>query len=1160
MMYHRFTFLCLLVALIGLSPSAFGQPFIHPGGLHTLADLNRMKTNVLAGNHPWVDDWNVLITDSQASSNYSDHATANMGSSRQNADLDAHAAYLNFIEWYITGNTNYANRAVKICNDWSADVNVVPSGTDTPGLTTIPIAHFAEIGELLRLYPGWSATSFQAYTNMMLQYLYPSCNSFLTGHNGTCSSHYFANWDACNIEALIAMGVLCNNTNIYNQGVTYFESGVGNGAISNAVPYLYSGGLGQEQESGRDQEHATLGIGELGAACQTAWNQGLDLYGFAGNRLLAAAEYIGQYNLEHDVPYTSLNDCSGDNMFFVSNNGRGRLDDRPIWELFYNHYVVLCGLSAPNTTAMARLYRLEHGSTDHFGYGTLTFTLNATNSPYPPAPLPIAPTGLTAQNGLEQITLRWTPPPGDLAQGYNVLRATTSGGPYNVVATWNAANSPNTTPTYTDTSVVNGATYYYVVSANNQIGPSANSSEAGATAQAPVSVPPGWTSQDIGTVTSSGSGVYSSGGPNTFQVTGYGTGIGGTADGGFQYTFVSATNNFTMVARLTANGADQMGLMMRSSLATNAALVQIMMAANARQSTYGVRTPGGNLDHYNSGDQFAELPAWYMLTRSGNTFTAWQSDDGANWINVQSSTVSMGSTYYAGIAINSGSATFDNVFYTNAAVTGNFAPPAAPANLTATVNGPQVYLVWTPVANALDYNVKRATASAGPYTNIAASVSATAFYDTTAAAGTTYYYAVSAVNGGGESTNSAPPASVTTLAASAPPAPSSLTASAGTTQITVSWTASPGTTGYNVKRAINVSGPFTNIATAVPAIYADTNVVSGIVYYYFVTALNTNGESANSPSASASLAAKLTGAINGTTGSYNNDGNTIANVFDGNFNTFFDAPASTGGSNCWAGLDFGTGVSNLILQIKYCPRAGYESRMLGGMFQGANDSGFTNPIALFTVTTQPSDGVFTAQAIGVTNAFRYARYLSPVGGWGNVAEVEFDGLRAVLPPPVAPTSLTATAGNSRVFLNWAMSAGASGYNLKQSLANGGPYNTIISALTSTTYTNTGLTNGVIYYYVVAATNSTAESANSAPASAQPVSSAPVNLGLSASANLLQISWPTDHIGWVLQMQTNSNSAGLGTNWVTITNSNLTNLFLPSPGIGADTAFFRLMHP
>ena len=59
----------MVIIAIGLGQTLVAQPFIHPGGLHTLADLDRMKTNVLAGNHPWIDDWNVLITDSRAQSN-----------------------------------------------------------------------------------------------------------------------------------------------------------------------------------------------------------------------------------------------------------------------------------------------------------------------------------------------------------------------------------------------------------------------------------------------------------------------------------------------------------------------------------------------------------------------------------------------------------------------------------------------------------------------------------------------------------------------------------------------------------------------------------------------------------------------------------------------------------------------------------------------------------------------------------------------------------------------------------------------------------------------------------------------------------------------------------------------------------------------------------
>lgn len=1137
----------LLVAAIGILASARAQPFIHPGALHTLADLDRMKTNVLAGNHPWIDDWNLLITDSQAQTNYGTHVQANMGSSRQNADLDAHAAYLNALRWYISGNANYANKATNILNSWAAAVNVVPSGTDIPGLIGIPIAHFAEAAELLRAYSGWKAADFQAYTNMMLTYLYPSSIGFLTNHNGACVSHYFANWDASNIEALIAMGVLCDNTNIYNQGVNYFISGAGNGAISNAIPYLYSG-IGQEQESGRDQEHAQLGVGELAAACQTAWNQGLDLFGFSNNRLLTGAEYLAQYTLGHDVPYTSLNDCSGDNMFFVSNNGRGRLDDRPIWELIYNHYAVLQGLNAPNTRRMANLYRLEGGSVDHFGYGTLTFTLNATNSPYPPIPLPAVPVGLNAQGGISQVTLNWTPADGDLAQGYNVLRSTTSGGPYATIASWSA----NAFPGYTDTSVVNGTIYYYVVSANNQIGASGNSAEVSATPSASGALPAAWTSQDVGVVTNAGSGVYTSSGDNTFVVTGSGTGIGGTSDGGFQYTYVNATNDFTIVARLTVNNADQMGLMMRSSLATNAALVQIMMAANARESTYGVRSPGGNLNHYTSGDQFTELPAWYKLVRSGNTFTAYQSADGVNWVTVQSSNFSMGATYYAGIAINDGNATFDNVAYTNAAVTGSFAPPATPANLTATaVASNQVYLTWSPITNAFGYNVKRSTASGGPYTIVATATAAVSFYDTSASANTTYYYVVSAIDGGGESTNSAE-ANVIMPAPSPPAAPTGLSATATPSQVLLNWSASIGADTYNIKRSVTSGGPYTSIATGVIAEFADTNVTAGLMYYYVVSAVNSAGESVNSSQVGVPVPHKLTGSIIGTPGSWNNLGNTISNVFDGNLNTYFDGPDA---SSDWAGLDFGAGTSNIITQIQYCPRAGYTSRMVGGVFQGGNDAAFSSPTTLFTVSATPAQGVMTVQAIGNTNAFRYVRYYGPANGNCNVAEVEFDGLAAIPSPPAAPASLSAVAGDGQVLLNWTASSGAAGYNVKRSVTDGTGYVTVGSSA-STNFTDSTVSNGTEYYFVTTATNAGGESADSVQVAVRPVSFGAPQVSFSANGNQLQLTWPLDHVGWVLQAQTDS----LGTNWITVSGSTATDLWVAPIDPTAGSVFYRLVYP
>ena len=86
--------------------------------------------------------------------------------------------------------------------------------------------------------------------------------------------------------------------------------------------------------------------------------------------------------------------------------------------------------------------------------------------------------------------------------------------------------------------------------------------------------------------------------------------------------------------------------------------------------------------------------------------------------------------------------------------------------------------------------------------------------------------------------------------------------------------------------------------------------------------------------------------------------------------------------------------------------------------------------------------------------------------------------------PGAPTNLLATAGNAQVGLSWSGSAGATSYNIERSTTNGGPYTTVGSPAT-TSYTDTGLSNGTTYYYVVAAVNSVGTSGNSNQASVLP---------------------------------------------------------------------------
>jgi autotransporter-associated beta strand protein len=96
-----------------------------------------------------------------------------------------------------------------------------------------------------------------------------------------------------------------------------------------------------------------------------------------------------------------------------------------------------------------------------------------------PPPLPSsAPTGLAARATNTAVALNWAGPA--YARSYNVKNSLVSGGPYTTVA--NAIGTA-----YTNIGLVNGTTYYFVVSALNYYGESANSSEVSAT---PIAIPP----------------------------------------------------------------------------------------------------------------------------------------------------------------------------------------------------------------------------------------------------------------------------------------------------------------------------------------------------------------------------------------------------------------------------------------------------------------------------------------------------------------------------------------------------------------------------------------------------------------------------------------------------------------------------------------------
>ena len=378
---------------------------------------------------------------------------------------------------------------------------------------------------------------------------------------------------------------------------------------------------------------------------------------------------------------------------------------------------------------------------------------NCTNLPAPPP----APAGLMATAGVERAALRWMA--ASNATAYSVKRAVTNGGPYTTVANVAGTNyndfaamaGTNDTPN----GVIAGTNYYYVVSAQNVGGESANSGQASAIPTDLVPAP--WMTRDIGAVGLAGWASFTNG---EFTVTGSGADIGRSSDA-FRFVQLTATGNYTIVALVNSaseqaiDPGSKAGVMIRDSLDNPGAANAFIAVTPSDGVIWQCRSSDGGVTstNYTTG---LSAPCWVKLVRIGNTFTGYSSPDGVTWTQRGSATFTMSSTAYAGLAVTAhegwtqSTATFDHV-------TGpGWNPPLAtvPAGLVATGGVERVALRWTAASNATSYNVKRATTSGGPYTTIA-NVTTTNYTDTVIGR-TTYYYVVSAENSlAGESGNSA---------------------------------------------------------------------------------------------------------------------------------------------------------------------------------------------------------------------------------------------------------------------------------------------------------------------------------------------------------------------------------------------------------------------
>ena len=287
---------------------AANSGFNHPGLLHSQEDLTRVWQNVENNVSPNKETWDALWWDTFSNPSWWPRPLEGVtrGGGRDSINqlrIDIRRAYQNALIWKLSGDEAHGEAACRIINAWSSTMKWLGGNADRFLAAGLQGYELANIGELMRDHPDFDTEGLQ---NLLINVFYPMNQDFMVRHNDSHIGNYWANWELANLASMISIGVYCDREDIYEQALNFFKYGKGNGSFYHAMPYVLDQNgeeLVQWQESVRDQGHTTLGLVLAGVICETAWNQGDDLYGLSDNRFLKAVEYSVKYNsLGEEVP------------------------------------------------------------------------------------------------------------------------------------------------------------------------------------------------------------------------------------------------------------------------------------------------------------------------------------------------------------------------------------------------------------------------------------------------------------------------------------------------------------------------------------------------------------------------------------------------------------------------------------------------------------------------------------------------------------------------------------------------------------------------------------------------------------------------------------------------------------------------------------------
>jgi len=693
-----------------------------------------------------------------------------------------------------------------------------------------------------------------------------------------------------------------------------------------------------------------------------------------------------------------------------------------------------------------------------------------TQGPNPPLPSPSA----SAANLCSGATMVSWPVSDISVFQYKLFRGTTPGGEGGTpIATF-----PGTTYDYMDTSVTNGQTYYYKLTATNWTG-STTSAETSA-------VPNPWPIPGT---------VYA---PN-FDKGGEGSAYHSTA-----------TSNYGGWYRLNENVAieqskDGTAVPYDVSYASSGQWIDYTVnAANAGSYTVSFRVSG-----YGGGPVHIQNMAGTNLT---GEIAIPATNDWQVWTNVTATLNLPAGVQTLRYCEDGGNFNFHYMTFTYNGAT----LPSTPTGVSATAGNAQVSVSWSASSGATSYNLYRSTTAGGEGTTPYKTGVTSPSVDTGLTNGTTYYYKVAAVNSSGTSAlstevNGTPSGgggsggvSINCGGVAASPFVADVDFTGGSTTSVTNTIDTSLLTGTIPPQAVLQSNRYGTTTYTIPGLTAGSTYPVTLYFaegYWTAAGKRTFNVTANGTSELTNF--DIFAAAGATNKAVQRSFNIAANA-SGQvvlvFTTVIDnaqvngivVGSGTGGTAPAAPTGVSASAGNAQVSVSWTASSGatsynlYRSTTAGGEGTTPYKTGVTSP----SVDT------------GLTNGTKYYYKVAAVNSFGTSplsSEVSATPASGV---PAAPTGVSATAGNAQVSVSWSASSGATSYNLYRSTTAGGEGTTPYKTNVTSPSVDTGLTNGTTYFYKVAAVNASGTSPLSSEVSGTPQaagSTLSINCGGAASS-------------------------------------------------------------